>query len=165
MVLDSVANDAYAYVMRDVSKFARRMAAECPGFRVRQASRVLSKLYDDELRQFGLQHSQLPVLAVSAIFGDEGAPMRALADALVMDPTTLSRSVRPLEKAGLIRVARSPSDRRSRVLVLTAAGQRAIESAFPAWERVLNRVNRALGPGAMDELRGRLDQVIALSAP
>jgi DNA-binding MarR family transcriptional regulator len=141
------------------------MATECPGFRVRQASRVLSKLYDDELRQFGLQHSQLPVLTAAAIFGEEGAPMRALAQALVMDPTTLSRSVRPLEKAGLIRVARSPSDRRSRVLVLTAAGRRAIELAFPAWERVVNRVSRALGAGAMAELRARLDQVIAISTP
>jgi DNA-binding MarR family transcriptional regulator len=91
--------------------------------------------------------------------------MRALAQALVMDPTTLSRSVRPLEKAGLIRVARSPSDRRSRVLVLTAAGRRAIELAFPAWERVVNRVSRALGAGAMAELRARLDQVIAISTP
>jgi DNA-binding MarR family transcriptional regulator len=165
MVLDSVADNAYAYVMKDVSKLARRMATECPGFRVRQASRVLSTLYDDELRQLGLQHSQLPVLAAAAIFGEEGAPMRALAEALVMDPTTLSRSVRPLEKAGLIRVARSPDDRRARVLVLTAAGQRAIESAFPAWERVLNRVSKTLGAEAMSELRARLDQVIAMSAP
>jgi DNA-binding MarR family transcriptional regulator len=139
------------------------MAAECPGFRVRQASRVLSKLYDDELRPLGLQHSQLPVLAAAAIFGEQGAPMRALAEALVMDPTTLSRNVRPLEEAGFIRVARSPDDRRSRVLVLTTAGRRAIQSAFPAWERILNRVSKALGAGVMAELRACLDQVIAMS--
>jgi hypothetical protein len=44
------------------------MAAECPAFRVRQASRVLAKLYDDELARFGLHSSQLPILAAAALF-------------------------------------------------------------------------------------------------
>jgi DNA-binding MarR family transcriptional regulator len=150
-------------VMKNVSVLARRMATECPGFRVRQASRVLSKLYDDELRPLGLQHSQLPVLTAAAMFGEEGAPMSALAQALVMDPTTLSRNVRPLEKAGLLRVARSPKDRRARVLFLTVAGERALESVFPAWERVLKRVSKKLGASALAELHARLGQLIAMS--
>lgn len=130
---------------------------------MRQASRVLSKLYDDELRPLGLQHSQLPVLAAAALFGEQGAPMSALAKALIMDPTTLSRNVRPLEKAGLLRVARSPKDRRACVLFLTAAGESAIESVFPAWERVMKRVRRTLGASGLTELYARLDQVIAMS--
>ena len=149
--------------MKDVSSLARQIATECPGFRVRQASRVLSKLYDDELRPLGLQHSQLPVLAALAISGEQGAPMSRLAQALVMDQTTLSRNVRPLETAGLLRVARSPNDRRARVLFLTAAGERAIKSMFPAWERVRQRVSRTLGASALTELLARLDQVIAMS--
>jgi DNA-binding MarR family transcriptional regulator len=139
------------------------MATECPGFRVRQASRVLAKLYDDELRPLGLQHSQLPILAALAVFGEQGAPMSALALALVLDPTTLSRSVRPLEKAGLARVARSPKDGRARILFLTAAGERTIKLVFPAWERVLKQVQRILGASALADLHARLDQVIAMS--
>jgi DNA-binding MarR family transcriptional regulator len=79
--------------------------------------------------------------------------MKALAQALVIDPTTLSRNVRPLEKAGLLRVARSPNDRRARVLFLAAAGERTIKSVFPAWERVRERVSRTLGASALTSCR------------
>ena len=74
---------------------------------------TVGEVYDDALRPIGLQQSQLPVLVALAIFGEPGAPMNALAQALVMDRTTLTRNVRPLEKAGLLRVARSPADARA----------------------------------------------------
>jgi DNA-binding MarR family transcriptional regulator len=140
------------------------MAAECPALRVRQASRVLAKLYDDELTSFGLHSSQLPILAAVALFGDSGAAMSKLANAVLMDRTTLTRSIRPLERAGLLRVARSPEDARTKVVVITRAGDRMIESIFPVWERVLKQIKSSLGAEMLTELHARLDQVIALSA-
>jgi DNA-binding MarR family transcriptional regulator len=149
--------------MTDVSRLARRIADECPGVRVRKASRVLTKLYDDELRPFGVQSSQLPVLAAVAIFGDSGAKMSALAHAIVMDRTTLTRNVRPLEEAGWLRVARSPDDGRTRIVFLTPAGERLVESIFPTWERVMKTIRSTLGARALAELHGGLDEIIALS--
>src|SRR5215470_14441130 len=99
-------------------RLARTMAVECPALRVRQASRVLAKLFDDALAPFGLLSSQLPVLAAAALFGDSGATMSKLAKALLMDRTTLTRSIRPLERAGLLRVARSPDDARTKIIVI-----------------------------------------------
>jgi DNA-binding MarR family transcriptional regulator len=136
------------------------MATECPGFRLRQAARVFTKIYDDAYRPLRLQMSQLPVLAALAIFGESGATMTSLADAIVMDPTTLSRNVRPLEKMGLVRVARSPDDARARVVLLTRAGERALASAFSLWEGVLKDVRAALGADALADLLARLDEVI-----
>jgi DNA-binding MarR family transcriptional regulator len=138
------------------------MATECPGFRLRQASRVLTKFYDDALRPLGLQMSQLPVLAALAAFGESGASMKALADAIVMDPTTVSRNIRPLEKAGYLRVARSPHDGRSRVVLLTRSGEKALQSAFPVWETALERIRKALGAGPLTDLLRRLDGVMAV---
>ena len=138
------------------------MSQECPGFRLRQASRVVAKIYDEELRSTGLQSSQLPVLTALAIFGEPGASMNALAQALVMDRTTLTRSVRPLEKAGLVRVARSAEDARARVVLLTRAGEQKLETVFPLWERAMKRVRHAVGASATDDLRRRLDDVIAI---
>lgn len=138
------------------------MAEGCPALRVRQASRVLAKLYDDELAASGLHSSQLPVLAAAALFGDPGATMSKLAQALVMDRTTLTRSIRPLERAGLLRVARSPEDARTKVVVITRAGERKIESIFPVWDRVFKRIKRTIGADKLTNLHARLDQVIAL---
>ena len=154
---------AYTRCMAEFSQLARKMAAECPALRVRQASRVLAKLYDDELAPFGLHSSQLPVLAAAALFGDSGATMSKLAHAVLMDRTTLTRSIRPLERAGLLRVARSPEDARTKIVVITRSGERMIESIFPVWERVLNQIKKSLGAEMLPELHARLDQVIALS--
>jgi DNA-binding MarR family transcriptional regulator len=140
------------------------MANECPAFRVRKASRVLAKLYDDELRPFGLQFSQLPVLAAVVHFGERGASMSALAHVVVMDRTTLSRTVKPLERSGLLRVARDPSDARARVVLLTRAGERMIERVYPAWERVLKRIQKEVGTDVLGDLHSGLDHVIAMSS-
>ena len=149
--------------MTDFSQLARKMAEECPALRIRQASRVLAKLFDDKLVPFGLRASQLPVLAAAALFGSSGATMSGLAKAVLMDRTTLTRSIEPLERAGLLRVARSPEDARTKIVVITRAGQRMIESIFPAWERVLKQIKNTLGAEMLTNLHARLDQVIALS--
>jgi DNA-binding MarR family transcriptional regulator len=141
------------------------MEAECPGLRLRQAARVIAKVYDDALRPLGLQLSQLPVLVALAIFGEPGATMNALARAIVMDRTTLTRNVRPLEKAGLLRVARSPDDARARVVFLTRKGERTLEAVFPLWESVLKGVRSAIGADALVDLRERLDEIIAIRTP
>ncbi|MEH2498183.1 DNA-binding MarR family transcriptional regulator [Bradyrhizobium sp. AZCC 1678] len=148
--------------MGNFSQLARQMAEECPALRVRQASRVLAKLYDDELAPFGLHSSQLPVLAAAALFGDSGATMSRLAQAVLMDRTTLTRSILPLERAGLLRVARSPEDARTKVVVITRAGERTIESIFPVWERVFTRIKETLGEDTLIELHSQLDEVIGL---
>jgi DNA-binding MarR family transcriptional regulator len=139
------------------------MAAECPALRVRQASRILAKLYDDELAPLGLHSSQLPVLAAAALFGDSGATMSKLAQAVLMDRTTLTRSIRPLERAELLRVARSPEDARTKIVVITRSGERMIESTFPVWRRVLDQIKKSIGAETLADLHARLDQVIALS--
>jgi DNA-binding MarR family transcriptional regulator len=139
------------------------MSAECPALRVRQASRVLAKHFDDELAPFGLLSSQLPILAAIAMLGDSGVTMGRLAEALLIDRTTLTRSIRPLERAGLLRVARSLKDARTKVVVITRAGERRIEAIFPVWERVLKQLKKSLGAETIADLHARLDQVISLS--
>ncbi len=131
--------------------------------RVRQVSRLLSRVYDESLRPLGLQESQLSVLVAVAMFGESGAQMGALADRLLMDRTTLTRNVVPLEKAGLVRVARSAEDARARVVLLSPSGQRMIESAYPRWEKAQAKVRRTLGAELFDGLRSRLSDVIAMA--
>jgi DNA-binding MarR family transcriptional regulator len=140
------------------------MADECLCFRARRVSRALTRLYDEALRPLGIQATQLTVLNAIAMVGGDGAPMGRLADILVMDPTTLSRNLRPLVHAGLVRIARAPDDRRVRLVRLTPRGERRIQEALPLWTLAHERVVTALGPEAASELRDRFDATIAAAA-
>lgn len=140
---------------------ARVMASECPAMRARQASRALGKVFDEALRPLGLHLSQLPLLCAAAMQGEAGASIGALARAMVIDPTTLTRNIRPLERAGLLRVARSPRDLRTRVILITPRGERMLRRVFPAWRRALRRAGAAFGAGRIRELRARLGAVVA----
>jgi DNA-binding MarR family transcriptional regulator len=149
--------------MNDYTRLARRIAKECAGMRVRQASRLLTRIYDDCLRPLGIQESQLSVLVAVAILGEDGPTMGALAGKLVMDRTTLTRNVVPLERAGYLRVARSADDARARVVLLTRAGERLIESAHPLWEEAQNRIRRTLGEERFEALRSQLADVVTFA--
>jgi len=140
----------------DFRKAAQTIATECTCMSVRQASRRVSRLYDEVLRPVGLQVSQLTVLVATAMFGEGGAKMGPMADVLGMERTTLTRNLRPLEKEGWLRVARDPADGRARIVLLTRAGERTIEKAFPLWEQSQKRVQALLGKGQADELRKNL---------
>lgn len=149
----------------DFAHAARIIASQCACVRVRRASRALTRLYDESLRPAGLQASQLTMLVAVATCGEEGANIGALAEGLVMDRTTLTRNLKPLEKAGLIRVARDPSDARVRLVFLTRKGERAIEAAFPLWEQTQEHVREQLGASKVDTIREDLGRVVAVAAP
>jgi len=136
----------------DFTRAARTISEECILTRVRQVSRALTQIYDDTSRPTGLQSSQVSVLVAVARFGEAGANINALARVLVMDRTTLSRNLRPLEKLGLLRVARAPDDARRRIVLLTRAGERKIEEAYPLWEQAQRKIRKLLGTGSADDL-------------
>lgn len=143
-------------------RVAQEMAARCPVLQVRKAARFLGRLFDQELEPFGLQSSQLPVLVGAALFGESGAPISRLAQALLMDRTTLTRNIRPLERAGLVRIARSARDARTKTVLITRAGESALESVHPAWERAVRRIEAAVGVEPLAQLHARIDALIAL---
>jgi DNA-binding MarR family transcriptional regulator len=142
---------------------ARKIMKECPALRARQVSRMLSRIYDEALRPSGVQMAQLSVLVAGAMFGARGASIGELAGVLVMDRTTLTRNLKPLEKAGLVRVAPSPDDARARVVLLTPAGERLLVAAHPLWEIAQARVRKVLGADRMAALRLQLSDVLSLS--
>lgn len=149
----------------DFASAARVVAEQCSCLRSRRTSRVLTRIYDDALRPSGLRMSQVSVLVAIARFGEHGAKIGALADVLATERTTLTRNIAPLERAGLLRVARDPDDARARILLLTRAGERAIEAAFPLWETAQRRVRDAVGGGRLDEYNAEMTGLLsAISA-
>jgi DNA-binding MarR family transcriptional regulator len=145
----------------DFSDAERTIADQCLCLRLRQGARTMTRLYDEALRPLGVQTSQLSLLVAVACFGEDGAGMGALADAVGMDRSTLTRNVRPLERAALLRVARSARDARSRSVSLTPAGERLIEAALPLWKDAQASVKATLGKANARALQAQLDAALA----
>ncbi len=115
---------------------------DCACANLRRAARAVTQLYDGALRPMGLRATQFTLLQV---LGRRGAVTQAaLGEFLAIDSTTLSRTVRLLERVGWVR--RAPGDdRRERHLELTPSGRRVLARATPAWERAQRRLRDRVG--------------------
>lgn len=130
----------------------------CTCMRLRKASRRVSQIYDHSLEAVGMTVTQYGVLGHIAKF--DGVGIGVLAEKLTMDPTTLTRNLRPLERQGFVAMRPDRRDKRSRCLHLTASGRAAFESAKPAWMRAQRRVQEALGGSEAAALNAALDRFL-----
>ena len=145
----------------DSAKIAR-LGRSCPLGHLRRATRMMERIFDKVLRPSGLRGSQLPVLAVTALIGP--ATMSNLAERLVMDRTTLTRNLKPLEKRGLIKIA-AGEDRRTREVSLTPEGEQVMTQVMPLWESSQKLVIEELGNRWHRELMENLSEVKSLGRP
>jgi DNA-binding MarR family transcriptional regulator len=129
----------------------------CTCLALRQAARHVSQSYDQKLAPSGLRTSQFSILAKLKQHG--ALTINALAAALVMDRTTLGRNILPLERDGLITVAPSRADRRSKELRLTDAGNARLRAAFRLWRDAQCRFETAFGAPRTAALRALLREV------
>lgn len=117
---------------------------------LRRATRRMTQFYDDALKPAGLKLSQYSVLANLAQAEDPS--ITDLAERLMMDRTTLTRNLRPLERAGWVRLGRG-GDARSRAVLLTESGRRTLEAARPVWRAAETAVRDRLGADGGQLLR------------
>lgn len=117
---------------------------DCACASLRRAARAVTQAYDGVLRGSGLTPTQLTLLQTLERMGP--APQGALGALLILDPTTLSRTLRPLARAGLIRTA-AGRDRRESRWMLTARGRRQVARVRPAWERAQRELKARVGGG------------------
>src|SRR5262245_11413833 len=121
----------------------RPLAVPCLCNALRQASRAVSRLYDDELRAAGLRTTQYSLLRLLQHAGE--LRQRDLGELFHLDDTTLTRNIRPLISHGWVSV-RSGEDRREKMVAITEAGRAKLQEAHPAWERAQERLRSVL-PG------------------
>jgi DNA-binding MarR family transcriptional regulator len=125
----------------------------CTCTSLRRASRKVSQMYDAFLAPSGLKGTQYSILAELQRRASAPPSMNELAEALVMDRSTLGHNLGPLERDGLVALAVNTSDRRSRTVSLTARGLRAIEGARPYWDRAQKEFDRTFGAEQARSLR------------
>ena len=73
--------------------------------------------------------------------------MPRLHDFLAMNPTTLSRNLKPLQASGLVSVERAEKDRRARIAKLTSERESVLSEALPIWRPAKDRLVDRFGEG------------------
>ncbi len=114
----------------------------CACHALRKAARAVTQFYDGALRPAGLRATQFTVLLVAARTAT--ATMTELAEALVVDRTTLTRNLKPLKERGLIESV-AGEDRRERHIAITPKGRQALARATPAWRQAQATIAGRLG--------------------
>ena len=137
-----------------------KIGQACACFNLRRATRAVTQLYDDALRSVGLRTTQFTLLNAIRVMGP--VTVRRLATVVVMDRTTLTRDLRPLERQGLVLVAPG-EDRRERKVDLTVKGIQVIRRALPLWEKAQAQVAKGLGEERLQRLLGDLSAAVALT--
>ncbi len=130
----------------------------CACQKLRSASRVATRMYDDYLRPTGITIGQYSVLA--ALYYVPSMPLRKLAKRLEMDRTTLTRSLARLDRDGLITITLDPEDTRVRCISITQAGMEKLTKAYPYWNKAQEGLQEVLGSRGLKEFRKSLDNAI-----
>jgi DNA-binding MarR family transcriptional regulator len=135
-------------------------ATPCLCNALRQATRAVSRLYDEELRGAGLRTTQYSLLQRLRRAGE--VRQRDLGGLTSLDETTLTRNLRPLIGAGWVAI-RAGEDRREKLVRLTDAGAAKLREARPAWERAQERLRSRLPKGTWARLMDLLPELTGLA--
>jgi predicted transcriptional regulator len=122
----------------------------CASFNFRRTARAVTSLYDQAFEPFSIRSTQFSILV--GIAKTQPTSISALADLLVIDRTTLTRSLRLLKKQGLLSI----SDRSTK---------RTLAASLPAWRKAQHRFVQSVGADYWTNFRSELEKLahVALS--
>lgn len=123
----------------------------CSCSALRQASRHLTRFYDEVLAPTELGLNQFSVMAKIDRHGEMS--VQELAGLLVMDRSTSGHIMRPLEKGGILPLRASEQDGRKRVVALTPYVTTLLGTVKELWKFAENRFQERFGKKEAARLR------------
>ncbi|MEM7139095.1 MAG: MarR family winged helix-turn-helix transcriptional regulator [Myxococcota bacterium] len=129
----------------------------CVGHRVRRTSRALTSFFNDRIRESGLRITQWPLVAALRHAG--ALTVSELAERLGTDQSTISRSIQPLVRDGLVDFT-DEGDARKRFARLTPQGTATYNVAYDLWRGAQDDVLKTLGP-AWEGIESKLAELEA----
>lgn len=135
------------------------VVSTCACFNLRKAARTVTQHFDEILKPSGLLITQFTILV--AVEMAQTATINQLAEILVMDRTTLTRNLKPLEREGWLKIE-SGRDRRTREIGLTPEGKAILAKALPLWKQAQDSVVEAFGQQRLNILLSYLAETSVL---
>ncbi|WP_374299197.1 MarR family winged helix-turn-helix transcriptional regulator [Ferrovibrio sp.] len=121
------------------------MADVCMVLKTRRAARAVTRRYNALLKPFGLQSTQVSLLAAIAKGGFES--VSDLAETMALERSAMLRNLKPLEQAGLIACPQGGQGRAQK-FALTRKGEALIVKLVPLWHKAQDDLRKALGDKA-----------------
>ncbi|WP_201391139.1 MarR family winged helix-turn-helix transcriptional regulator [Ktedonobacter sp. SOSP1-85] len=125
--------------------------------RTRRISRIITNMYDQALRPYGVNAPQFSLLVLIARLG--GASRAEIGRANYQERSTLTRNLALLLAEGWVEEMVSEEGGRSRPLVLSQAGRNLLVSAVPAWRAAQVKAKQALGEEGVAAIVGVTDSI------
>lgn len=133
----------------------------CASLNFRRTARAVTRLFDAGMQKSGMRSTQFAILV--GIAKKQPVAIGALGEILMVDQTTLTRSLRLLQKEGLISASERSTMRR-RFLQVTPKGEQALARALPYWRKTQSDFQAAVGRNYWNELRAELERLAKLAA-
>ena len=130
---------------------AVRVRDTCLCLHLQQAARAVARRFDTAFRPLGLTNGQFSLLM--SLNREEAPSIGSVSALLAMDRTTLTATLKPLERRGLVKVSIDDADKRTRRLKLTPAGRALLVAAVPIWKQTHAIVEKLLPRANCEELR------------
>jgi DNA-binding MarR family transcriptional regulator len=128
----------------------------CASLNFRRTARAVTRLFDLAFQRAGIRSTQFTILiAVAKI---QPCAIGALAEILVIDSTTLTRSLQLLQKEGWLAVS-NRSTKRQRFVSLTPLGEQILARTLPAWREAQKRFVETVGQDYWLNLRSELEKL------
>jgi DNA-binding MarR family transcriptional regulator len=132
------------------------MERECIAVRVRLINRVITALYDEALRPFGLRISQANILAAVAQMGQ--CRPAEVSRILRLEKSTLSRDVDIMKQNGWLE-SQPPDGGRNQTIRLAPHGKKLLGQIRPSWEKAQADARLLIGAdgeAALHQIAARL---------
>ncbi|HEY5849725.1 MAG TPA: hypothetical protein VIT62_03005 [Lysobacter sp.] len=127
---------------KNLSGMVDEVTQSCLLTRTRRISRVITSIFDQELRPFGVNASQFSLLVLIA--GKDGASRAELGRANHQERSTSTRNLQLVLDQGWAEEI-IPDKGRSRPIVLSQAGRELLAAALPAWRSAQAQTRQLLG--------------------
>jgi DNA-binding MarR family transcriptional regulator len=138
----------------------QRVVTLCTCGNLREAARVITQLYDEFLQPSGVSITQFKLLG--ALAAHDAIALSPLAEQLALDPTTLARNLKPLEREGLVTISVG-EDRRTRLVRISEQGRAALAKALPLWEEAQAWVISQIGQERWRAMLGDWATLVSLA--
>jgi DNA-binding MarR family transcriptional regulator len=134
------------------------MYDDCLMTRARLIARVVTNIYDGELRPFGINAPQMGLLTMIA---KRGPMCRSdIGKALQQDRSTLTRNMKVIDGEGWIDEVDNPEGGRGRPIVLSRKGEDILRKAAPAWRAAQKMATKLIGREGSLTLRDIGDKLL-----
>ena len=121
---------------------------QCTCFNLRKLARELTNNYNNSLKSYGINSTQIPILALLNIYNQ--IETSKIAELLNLEPSTLRRNSSILIKKKLIKITKRDSN--GNLLKLTTNGYNKLKEILPIWKKS-NQTGKKLIKEYLDVLK------------